>query len=116
MKPFKPRDSPEAKIQKALISFLQKKGWIVKVTHGNIYQQGLPDLYCIHENFGQRWIDVKNPKAYSFTRAQKDFWPEMIKCGVGVWILTAATKSEYEKLFKPPNLWKYDSPVFRNLR
>lgn len=68
---------------------------------------GLPDLYVAHQSFGQRWIEVKNPEKYSFTRAQRDNFPKMIAAGIGIWIMTEATESEYHCLFKTYNLYKY---------
>ena len=76
---------------------------------GNAFQYGIPDLYCHHEKWGGRWIDVKNPGKYSFTREQKIKWPAWERYGCGIWILTAATQEEYDKLFAPPNwreFWK----------
>jgi hypothetical protein len=74
---------------------------------GNAYQYGIPDLYCYHPRHGERWIDVKNPSSYSFTREQRVKWPiwESFRCGI--WILTAATQEEYDKLFRPPNWRNY---------
>lgn len=97
---------PEKKIQLALIDLLVGKGWIVKETHGNLYQQGFPDLYAIHPKHRQRWIEVKNPEYYKFTEAQRQFFPDLNKC-VGLWILVAATEAEYKKLFQPPNWYHY---------
>jgi hypothetical protein len=84
--------------------------------HGNVYQQGIPDLYIYHEEYGQRWIDVKNPDRYEFTKHQKVKWPKWERFGVGIWILVAATEDEYDKLFEPPNwrqFWKprYDKDI-----
>jgi hypothetical protein len=105
--PFNPKGSkksgPEALIQEALINFLKIRDWYVKVTHGNIYQFGFPDLYCCHLKFGTRWIEVKNPTKYSFTAAQLETFPHFAAKGVGVWVLTAATEYEYRKLFGPAN-------------
>jgi hypothetical protein len=69
-----------------------------------MYQVGLPDLYCTHTTHGQRWIDVKNPKGYSFTAAQRKYWPAIDAC-VGIWILTSV--ADYKSLFLPANLWSY---------
>lgn len=95
---------PERKIQDAIIQMLESKGWIVKETHGNLYQTGFPDLYCIHEVHKQRWVEVKNPVRYRFTHAQKEYFPILNKI-VGVWVLTSP--NEYDKLFERPNWWKY---------
>ena len=97
---------PEKTIQLAIKAMLEAKGWTVKETHGNTFQQGLPDLYCIHPDHQQRWIEVKNPKRYKFTAAQREFFPVLNKC-VGLWILVAATNDEYKKLFGPPNWYHY---------
>lgn len=100
------KKGPEAVIQDALIDFLRVKGWHVMSTHGNIYQRGFPDLYCVHYRHKQRWIEVKNPSKYEFTPAQLDNFP-IISRVVGIWILTAATEEEYSKLFQPQNWYTY---------
>lgn len=111
MKPLKIRshEGPEAKIQDDIIKMLRHKGWFVKTTHGNIYQWGFPDLFCCHSRYGQRWIEIKLPdmKGSHFTAAQLEDFPKICANGSGVWVLTAATESEYEKLFQPPNWYQY---------
>ena len=101
----KPVHGPEWHIQKDVIRFLEARGWNVEHTHGNLYQTGFPDLYAAHKKWGTRWIDCKQPKKYSFTRAQKQKWPVWEAYGIGIWILTAATQAEYDKLFAAPN-WR----------
>lgn len=108
------KKGPEAKIQEAIIRFLQDRGWVVMPTHGNMYQQGFPDLYCLHHQYGAKWIEIKNPKAYKFTPAQRKFFPiisQALEMGpdhrTGIWIMTAATEFEYTKLFKPQNWFTY---------
>jgi len=103
------RQSPEARIQSDLIGFLTLRDWLVMPTHGNMYQRGFPDLYCLHQIHGSRWIEVKNPKQFSFTTAQKKCFPFFSLCGVGIWILTAANEDEYAKLFRPANCWYFMS-------
>jgi hypothetical protein len=100
---MRPRHGPEFKIQQTLIDFLTKRGWLVERLIGNAFQQGIPDLYCYHPKWGERWVDVKVKGHYSFTRAQKHKWPKWAKFGVGVWILTGV--EDYDLLFQPPN-WK----------
>lgn len=111
MKAFSPKgnkkEGPERKIQDELTLFLQLKGWYVKETHGNIYQHGFPDLYACHRSYGARWIEVKNPIQYSFTKSQLETFPMFVAHGVGVWILTAATEEEYQKLFKSCNWYQF---------
>lgn len=101
------RDGPEAVIQAAIIRMLEDKDWKVLTTHGNIYQFGFPDLYCMHYTLGTRWVEVKNPLAYSFTAAQLQTFPLFSSKGVGIWILVAATEYEYDKLFLPPQWWSF---------
>ena len=111
MNPFKPKNTkkagPERIIQDALKVMLKGRDWLVMETHGNEFQFGFPDLYCAHLRYGSRWIEVKNPKNYSFTKAQMQFFPMMSSKGVGIWILTAATEYEYNKLFMPANWYTY---------
>lgn len=114
LRPNPPRNNPEQKIQDHIIEFLSIRGWVVMPTHGNMYQQGFPDLYCLHHNYGAKWIEVKNPKGYSFTPAQRKYFPiiaQALEMGPdhrqGIWILTAATEEEYKKLFGPQNWYTY---------
>lgn len=99
------KHGPEWFIQQDLIKFLDARGWLVERMIGNAYQMGIPDLYCHHPKWSYRWIDVKQPNKYSFTKEQKRKWPEWEQKGVGIWILTAANQEEYDKLFAPPN-WR----------
>lgn len=109
MEPKKLRtaETPEGKIKKAVIKFLRERKWLVITTHGNAFQSGLPDLYCAHVNYGQRWCELKNPNSYHFTKAQLYTFPEMFRHGAGVWIICAATEEEYKKLFEPPNFHRF---------
>jgi hypothetical protein len=101
------KDTPERKIQDAIICYLRNLGWFVMESHGNLYMNGWPDLYATHSSYGARWIEVKNPDAYSFTPAQLDTFPKMCSNGSGVWVLGAANDDEYHKLFNPPNWYIY---------
>lgn len=101
------KKGPEAKIQEAVIKMLRERGWFVKVLHGNLFQSGMPDLFICQRRYGSRFVEIKNPEAYSFTSAQWETFPRLIAEGVGVWILVAATEIEYQKLFQKPNLWIY---------
>ena len=113
MKPLKikhyGKDGPEHKIQTAIIEMLVRKGWFVKRMVGNAFQFGVPDLFVSHKYFGHRWVEVKLPemKGSRFTKAQLVDFPKLCSHGSGVWILTAATKKEYEKLKQPPNWYQY---------
>lgn len=104
---IKSKHGPEYYIQKSIIKFLNDRGWFCQITHGNMYQRGFPDLFVCKRRYGSRWIEVKNPNKYKFTPAQMETFPRMSAEGVGIWILTAATEAEYQKLFKPANWWSY---------
>jgi hypothetical protein len=105
MKKIRPKHGPEFMIQRDFIKFLRARGWWVERMIGNAFQKGVPDLYAAHPREGQRWIDIKNPVAYEYTKAQCQKWPIWDQYGIGIWIITGATEEEYDKLFKPPN-WK----------
>lgn len=112
MKKIRPKHGPEWHIQRDVMRFLRDRGYWVERTHGNLFQQGFPDLYVAHPKFGQRWIDVKNPVAWEYTKAQCQKWPIWDSFGIGIWIITAATEEEYDKLFKPPNWREYWKPRY----
>lgn len=109
MKPFVPKATkgPEAIIQEAIVKKLRQLTWVVKETHGNLYQSGLPDLFATHRVYGPRWIEVKNPLKYSWTSAQKIDFPQFVANGSPIWVLVSDEDSEINKLFKPCNLWFY---------
>lgn len=97
----------EAQIQREIIKFLSIKGWVCMVTHGSEYQQGFPDLYILHPKFEHRWVEVKRPTGYCFTPAQQKFFPIIANSRGKIFIMTAATEAEYDKLFKEPNWPRY---------
>lgn len=99
------KHGPEYQIQQNIVTFLEARGWHVERLIGNAFQSGLPDLLVFHPKWGYRFVEVKYAKRYSFTAAQKRKFPVLEKFGVGIWILTAATQAEYDKLFKGPN-WR----------
>lgn len=72
-------------------------------------QQGFPDLYATHKDYGPRWIEVKLPmmKGSRWTGAQQIEFPRMVDNGSPIWILTAADEAEYRKLFLPSNFYYY---------
>jgi hypothetical protein len=114
MNPFesKQRKNPERKIQDAIIKELRYREWLVKETHGNMYQSGFPDLFAAHRSYGSRWIEVKNPKSYSFTPAQMEWFPKFAAVQCGIWILTSSEPGELAKLMGPPNWHHYLKGLF----
>jgi len=100
---------PEQKIRQEIRDFLTLRGWFVIICHGNLYQSGLPDLFCCHQKYGQRWVEVKDPNRSGdiFTAAQHSVFPKLSANGSGVWVLVAGTEAEYNKLFERPNWYQY---------
>jgi hypothetical protein len=105
-------DKPEVVIQRELVQLLRTRGWHVERMSADAFQNGIPDLYCYHRKWNARWVEVKRPTAYDFTRRQRQRFPIWQKAGIGIWILTAATQEEYDKLFKPPNWRRFWKPSF----
>lgn len=103
----KTKDNPEKRIQDKIVAKLTLLGWFCIETHGNMYQRGLPDIYATHKRYGARWIEVKNPDAYSFTPAQVETFPKLIANGAGVWVLMSDSDLEFSKLKLPCNYWQY---------
>lgn len=97
------RNGPEQIIQDAIITKLRKHDWFTQVIIGNAIQHGLPDLFVSHARLGMKWIEVKNPKAFSFTERQQQKFPLMHAAGVGIWVLFSDHEDELFKITKPPN-------------
>ncbi len=106
-------DKLELDIQRELIEFLRTRRWHVERMLANSYQTGIPDLFCYHAKWGTRWIADKRPVEYTFTRRQRQKWPEWERAGIGIWILTAATEQQYGVLFRAPNWRDFWKPSFR---
>jgi len=79
-------DKLELQIQRELVEFLRARGWYVERMLANAYQTGIPDLYCFQKKSGERWVEVKRPKDYTFTKRQRQKWPQWEKAGIGIWI------------------------------
>lgn len=96
---------PERDIQEGIKAALKAADWYVMETTGSIFQYGFPDLFACHKRYGQRWIEVKNPKGYHFTPGQLKTFPEFEAKGVAVHVLTSAT--DISLLFGPSNWRSY---------
>lgn len=96
---------PEREIQEEIKSALTSQDWHVMETIGSIYQYGFPDLYACHKKYGQRWIEVKNPRGYIFTPGQLRTFPELEAKGVAVHVLTSS--QDISLLFGPSNWRNY---------
>lgn len=108
MRPLKTskRQKPERDLQNSIIEKLRAQEWLVKETHGNMFQAGFPDLYCAHAQYGARWIECKNADSYKFTPAQHLWFPQFAAAGIGIWIVTRLDQVP-DILFKAPNWYMY---------
>jgi len=104
---LKKHKESEADIQEAIIRELRYREWLVKPTHGSMFQAGFPDLYCRHKTYGERWVEVKHPEKHVFTPAQCEWFPIFEAHGAAIWILVGASDSEIDKLRKPHNWREY---------
>jgi hypothetical protein len=111
-KKFRSKTGPEAIIQRNFIKYVQERGWVVERMIGNALQKGIPDIYIMHPEHGDRWIDLKNPKDYEFTINQRIKWPRWEAAGKGIWIITGWKDEDYDKLFEPPNWREYWKPKY----
>lgn len=94
----------EKDIQESIRDRLHMMGWRTKKIHGNRFQVGLPDLYAYHKVYGQRWIEIKDPKG-DLRFEQVKIIREFGQHGVGVWILEDI--KDIVKLYKEPNSAEY---------
>ena len=97
----------ELQIQRELVKLLRARGWTVQPMWADSYQNGIPDLSCFHKDWGHRWVEIKRPSKYSFTRRQRQKFPAWENAGIFIWILNAATEEQYKLLFGPPNWRSY---------
>lgn len=111
-KKFRGGLGPEARIQREFIRYVKDRGWHVERMIGNALQKGIPDIFIAHLKHGTRWVDLKNPHDYEFTRSQRIKWPVWEQYGVGIWIITGWGEKEYDKLFLPPNWRDYWKPKY----
>lgn len=103
------KHGPEFYIRRDIMAMLDRYGWIVRKMVAGAYNEGWPDLYAIHKSHGVRWIEVKLPNMVGsrWTPAQKHWFPIMENNGCPIWVLVAASESEYKKLFMPSNWFEY---------
>ncbi len=67
----------EALVQKHVVAGLRAGGCLVKKTHGNQYQVGLPDLYVL-SNGRHCWVEVKRPPSRPGFRDGGELRPEQV--------------------------------------
>lgn len=96
---LKTKHGPEWFIQQRIIKYLQDRGFFVKIITASLYLSGMPDLFATHRVFGPKFIEVKVEKRWSFTKAQKETFPQLLGHGCPIWILFEADELNYKKLF-----------------
>lgn len=108
-KKLPPKHGPEYFVRQAVTKMLEDRGWVVKIVHGSMYQEGFPDLYCTHAKYGPRWVEVKLPNmdGSRWTKAQLREFPRLSSNGTPIWVLVSGAESEYKKLFEPENWMEY---------
>jgi hypothetical protein len=95
----KPHDT-EAVIQDRIRRALASAGFtICDKSHGNMYQQGWPDLYAFHPHRGHKWIEVKTPTG-SLTPAQRARFACWHVAGVQVHVLC---NTDLSIIYQPGN-------------
>lgn len=107
MDPPKQGNKLEHQYQQEWIKYLSLRSWVVMPTHGNMFQRGFPDLLILHEDYGYRWVEIKRPDQFSFTAAQKKYFPIMHAANMRIYVLREVSHDEYGKLFKEPNWAAY---------
>lgn len=105
MPKIRKNDNPEQRLQDQFREFLLCRDWRVMRTHGNKYQKGLPDLYCLHRVYGARWVEIKYLPNASITKAQMSVFTAISAVREGIWIVTECHELEYRKLHHNPN-WR----------
>lgn len=105
MEPLKVKSKAnlECTIRDKIVRELVLRGWYCRITHGNAYQSGFPDIFACSRRYGVRWIEVKRPTGSRFTQAQLNVFTKFASKNVGVWVLVADTEWEINKLFGPSN-------------
>jgi hypothetical protein len=110
-KPLRIKGGPEAKIQAAIMAKLMRLGWWVVHLHASVYMVGMPDLFATHNKYGVRLIEVKDPsrRGNIFTPAQLKNFPELVRNGSPIWVLTSDADSEIAKLMnKDPKTGRWE--------
>ena len=100
---IKSKHGPEWFIQQKIIKYLQDRGFFVKIITASLYLSGMPDLYATHRVYGPKFIEVKVENRWSFTKAQKETFPELLGHGTPIWIMFEADDANYKLLFEPCN-------------
>lgn len=102
MEPKKFRQNLEWQLQQLVIKELRNKGWYVIEMHASQVLSGMPDLYCTHSKYGQRWLELKLESKHCWTTGQKENFPKMVANGTKIWVSFSHQNVE-DLLMKPSN-------------
>ena len=85
---------------------LHLDGWHTEKSHGNAYQSGWPDLYCMHPEHGQCWIETK-VRGKKLEASQVTTFLKWHKHRVRIYIITSVDDLILVYKHKPPNWPEY---------
>lgn len=90
--------------QDKLRNFMHARGWHTEKTHGNMYQSGWPDLLCMHNKFGRKWVECKVP-GEKLRQSQIACFLKWSEFGETIYIMH--DDDDYDILFGKPNWMPY---------
>ncbi len=70
-----------------VIKLLKQLGWHVEITHMGMYQQGWPDLYCMHPDDLPRWVELKAAWNSMLRPSQKEKFTLWTRYKTYIWIV-----------------------------
>lgn len=97
------RSGPETIGLIRLRELMHERGWLTLKTHGNAFQEGLPDLLCFHPTRGIRLVEVKTEKG-RFTPAQLTTFHKISGHGGMIWVLIVTDPPENNHLISQISL------------
>lgn len=95
----------ETTFGRQVIEKLRLLKWFAIKTHGNEFQEGLPDWLLIHPDHGVKFLELKLERG-RFTRAQKRLFPLMAAAGAKIYIGKPSDVFP-DLVYGEPNLHKY---------
>jgi hypothetical protein len=89
----------KVKVVDPFVLYMKGQGWHVEKLHGNAFQQGLPDCYCVRAG-RQIFVEFKvieDSGFVSYTDAQKRKFPALMGAGAPIYIIAARDLSGHDK-------------------
>lgn len=94
------RNQPEKRGENELRDYMARQGWLTVKLAGSKFQKHLPDLLCIHPDFGVKFIEMKAEKGV-LSDEQRMMFRKMERYGAKIYIFR--NSRDYDKLFDIPN-------------